>query len=131
MSATVFPEDGVSPGVQQAFASILGESAEPPSSEEEEDSLSYVDDEDDKDFVVEDKGSDAKTGKGRKKHQRGEGCGRRTQKPKEEAEEEAEDVTVGDVFALEMELSRENKKHMKVCPSHNNTRMLSLAQLCA
>uniref|UniRef100_A0A3B3HR54 General transcription factor IIIC, polypeptide 3 n=1 Tax=Oryzias latipes TaxID=8090 RepID=A0A3B3HR54_ORYLA len=107
------PEDGVSPGVQQAFASILGESAEPPSSEEEEDSLSYVDDEDDKDFVVEDKGSDAKTGKGRKKHQRGEGCGRRTQKPKEEAEEEAEDVTVGDVFALEMELSRENKKHMK------------------
>uniref|UniRef100_A0A8C8DLT2 General transcription factor IIIC, polypeptide 3 n=1 Tax=Oryzias sinensis TaxID=183150 RepID=A0A8C8DLT2_9TELE len=107
------PEDGVSPGVQQAFASILGESAEPPSSEEEEDSLSYVDDEDDQDFVVEDKGSDAKTGKGRKKHQRGEGCGRRTQEPKEEAEEEAEDVTVGDVFALEMELSRENKKHMK------------------
>uniref|UniRef100_A0A096MD86 General transcription factor IIIC, polypeptide 3 n=1 Tax=Poecilia formosa TaxID=48698 RepID=A0A096MD86_POEFO len=64
-------EDGVSPGVQQAFASILGETAAAASSEEE-DSLSYVDDKDDRDFM-----------------------------------------TVGDVFKLEMELNRENRRLMK------------------
>uniref|UniRef100_A0A665VIJ3 General transcription factor IIIC, polypeptide 3 n=1 Tax=Echeneis naucrates TaxID=173247 RepID=A0A665VIJ3_ECHNA len=60
---------GVSPGVQLAFASMLEETLEPPSSEneEEEDSLKEVTD----------------------------------------------DPTVGDVFALEMELNRENKKMMK------------------
>uniref|UniRef100_A0A3Q1DI23 General transcription factor IIIC, polypeptide 3 n=1 Tax=Amphiprion ocellaris TaxID=80972 RepID=A0A3Q1DI23_AMPOC len=57
--------DDVSPGVQLAFASMLGETAEAPSSEEAEE------------------------------------------------EEEEEDMTVGDVFALEMELNRENKKMMK------------------
>uniref|UniRef100_A0A3Q3G776 General transcription factor IIIC, polypeptide 3 n=1 Tax=Labrus bergylta TaxID=56723 RepID=A0A3Q3G776_9LABR len=62
--------EGVSAGVQLAFASMLGETPQPPSSEEE-----------------------------------GE--------EEEEEEEDDEDVTVGDVFALEMELNRENKKMMK------------------
>ncbi|XP_024153735.1 general transcription factor 3C polypeptide 3 [Oryzias melastigma] len=113
----VKPEDEVSPGVQQAFASILGDSVEPPSSEEEEeDTLSYVDDEDDKDFVVEEKSSEAKSRKARKKRGRGKERARRRQKPdkeEEEQEEEEEDVTVGDVFALEMELNRESKKHIR------------------
>jgi len=37
----------------------------------------------------------------------------RKKKKKREMDED-EDVTVGDVFALEMELNRENKKMMKV-----------------
>uniref|UniRef100_A0A4W6EVU5 General transcription factor IIIC, polypeptide 3 n=1 Tax=Lates calcarifer TaxID=8187 RepID=A0A4W6EVU5_LATCA len=40
----------------------------------------------------------------------GRGAGRRRRRKKEE---EVEDLTVGDVFALEMELNRENKKMMK------------------
>ncbi|XP_037552788.1 general transcription factor 3C polypeptide 3 [Nematolebias whitei] len=68
-------EEGVSPGVQLAFASILGESAEAPSSDEEEE---------------EEEDSE-----------------------EEEEEEEDEGMSVGDVFKLEMELNRENKKLMK------------------
>uniref|UniRef100_A0A671Z3H2 General transcription factor IIIC, polypeptide 3 n=1 Tax=Sparus aurata TaxID=8175 RepID=A0A671Z3H2_SPAAU len=64
-------DDGVSPGVQLAFASMLGETPQPPSSEEEEEE-------------EEDKVEGAK-----------------------------EDPSVGDVFALEMELNRENKKMMR------------------
>ncbi|KAK5875127.1 hypothetical protein CesoFtcFv8_027646 [Champsocephalus esox] len=124
-------EEGVSPGVQLAFASMLEEKLEPASSEEpeeeeeeeEDDSLSYVDDEDDQDYKVE-------------KHERGKmemdieeaaaaevkeaekGPGvtierRRKSRKKKKKREEDEDVTVGDVFALEMELNRENKKMMK------------------
>ncbi|XP_071389265.1 general transcription factor 3C polypeptide 3 [Centroberyx affinis] len=84
-------EEGVSPVVQQAFASMLGEPAEQPSSEEEEeeeDDLSYVDDEDDEDYEEE-------------------------EEEEEEEQQDAENPTVGDVFALEMELNRENKKMMK------------------
>uniref|UniRef100_A0A8D0DHU7 General transcription factor IIIC, polypeptide 3 n=1 Tax=Sander lucioperca TaxID=283035 RepID=A0A8D0DHU7_SANLU len=69
----VFKREGVSPGVQLAFASMMGEKPDLPSSEEE----------------------DKEEGK----------------MESELAEEE--DVTVGDVFALEMELNRENKKMMK------------------
>ncbi|XP_008298684.1 general transcription factor 3C polypeptide 3 [Stegastes partitus] len=111
-------EDGVSPGVQLAFASMLGETAEQPSSEaedeEEEDSLSYVDDEDDKDYNAEEEEEGRKV-ETEKKQRRGGKGGRRRQKQRaeEEEEEDAEDVTVGDVFALEMELNRENKKMMK------------------
>ncbi|XP_039998519.1 general transcription factor 3C polypeptide 3 isoform X2 [Xiphias gladius] len=114
-------EEGVSPGVQLAFASMLGETPEPPSSEEEEDgeeedSLSYVDDEDDEDYKAEEEeGEKAELGLAEKKQRRGgSGAGRRKKKEVEvEVEAEAEDLTVGDVFALEMELNRENKKMMK------------------
>ncbi|XP_076017992.1 general transcription factor 3C polypeptide 3 [Genypterus blacodes] len=109
-------EEGISPGVQLAFAAILGETPEQPSSEEEEeddeeeedeeDTLSYVDAEDDKDYQVEedlkaDTGVAKRRGKGRAK-------GR-----KRKEEMEMENMTAGDVFALEMELNRENKKMMK------------------
>ncbi|XP_032362386.1 general transcription factor 3C polypeptide 3 [Etheostoma spectabile] len=105
-------EEGVSPGVQLAFASMLGERPEPPSSEEE-DSLSYVDDEDDEDYKVEqEEEGKMKVEKTEKiPKQRGKrGKGRKNRKKSELSEE---DVTVGDVFALEMELNRENKKMMK------------------
>ncbi|XP_074520254.1 general transcription factor 3C polypeptide 3 [Halichoeres trimaculatus] len=130
-SAQVNKEEGVSAGVQLAFASMLGETPQPPSSdeeeeeeEEEEDTLSYVDDEDDEDFKVEEElGRTAamvgveeeelvkrlrRSGKG------GRGRGRRKRRHVvEEDDDDEEDVTVGDVFALEMELNRENKKMMK------------------
>ncbi|KAA8579701.1 hypothetical protein FQN60_006794 [Etheostoma spectabile] len=105
-------KEGVSPGVQLAFASMLGERPEPPSSEEE-DSLSYVDDEDDEDYKVEqEEEGKMKVEKTEKiPKQRGKrGKGRKNRKKSELSEE---DVTVGDVFALEMELNRENKKMMK------------------
>ncbi|XP_023124161.1 general transcription factor 3C polypeptide 3 [Amphiprion ocellaris] len=116
-------EDDVSPGVQLAFASMLGETAEAPSSEaedeeeEEEDTLSYVDDEDDKDYNAEEEeeeeGRKAETEK--KPRRGGKRARRRRRRRTQEAEEEEEeeDMTVGDVFALEMELNRENKKMMK------------------
>uniref|UniRef100_A0A7N6AQQ6 General transcription factor IIIC, polypeptide 3 n=1 Tax=Anabas testudineus TaxID=64144 RepID=A0A7N6AQQ6_ANATE len=76
-------KEGVSPGVQLAFASMLGETRELKSSGEE-------DEEEDK-----------------KKQRRG----RKGQR--------GEDVTAGDVFALEMELNRENKKMMKEKRPHS------------
>ncbi|XP_078100188.1 general transcription factor 3C polypeptide 3 isoform X2 [Sander vitreus] len=92
---------------------MMGEKPELPSSEEE-DSLSYVDDEDDEDYKVEEeeegKMEVEKTEKRPRRGGKG-GKGRRNKKKSELAEEE--DVTVGDVFALEMELNRENKKMMK------------------
>lgn len=92
---------------------MLGETAEPQSSEEEEeeeeqDSLSYVDDAHDKDYIA-DKVELQAEEIGKRPRQVG-----RQQGKKSEAKEMAEDVTVGDVFALEMELNRENKKMMKV-----------------
>ncbi|XP_029353094.1 general transcription factor 3C polypeptide 3 [Echeneis naucrates] len=101
--------EGVSPGVQLAFASMLEETLEPPSSEneEEEDSLSYVDDKDDEDYKVDEEGEEEELGLVEKK-QKGRGVGRKKKK-----EEVTDDPTVGDVFALEMELNRENKKMMK------------------
>ncbi|KAM6893514.1 general transcription factor 3C polypeptide 3 [Xenentodon cancila] len=115
-------EEGVSPGVQLAFSSILRETTELPSSEEEEkeeeeDSLSFVDDENDEDYVAEDdKGRKAKTEEKEKSQLvRGGRRGARRKKQLDGAEdaEDVEDLTVGDVFALEMELNRENKKFMK------------------
>ncbi|XP_035854685.1 general transcription factor 3C polypeptide 3 isoform X2 [Sander lucioperca] len=92
---------------------MMGEKPDLPSSEEE-DSLSYVDDEDDEDYKVEEeeegKMEVEKTEKRPRRGGKG-GKGRRNKKKSELAEEE--DVTVGDVFALEMELNRENKKMMK------------------
>ncbi|XP_020513141.2 general transcription factor 3C polypeptide 3 [Labrus bergylta] len=123
-------EEGVSAGVQLAFASMLGETPQPPSSEEEgeeaeeeeEDSLSFVDDEDDEDYKMEEeeKGKAAAAveveeitvKRRRRRGKGGRGRGRR-RRQEEEEEEDDEDVTVGDVFALEMELNRENKKMMK------------------
>lgn len=106
-----------------AFASILGESAEAPSSyeEEEEDSLSYVDDEDDKDYDVKEEGrvKPEKTlmrpGRGeRKRGKRGVKSRLGGEEEQDDDEEEDEGMSVGDVFKLEMELNRENKKLMKV-----------------
>ncbi|XP_059183997.1 general transcription factor 3C polypeptide 3 [Centropristis striata] len=113
-------EEGISPGVQLAFASMLGERPESPSSEEEEeeDGLSYVDDEDDEDYKVEG-GEDRKVEveveeeeTGKRQRRRGKG-GRGASSRKKRELDDKEDVTVGDVFALEMELNRENKKMMK------------------
>ncbi|XP_038572101.1 general transcription factor 3C polypeptide 3 [Micropterus salmoides] len=110
---------GVSPGVQLAFASMLGEMPEHQTSEEEEeeDSLSYVDDEGDEDYKVEEEERgkvEVEETEKKQKRSRKRGSKRRRKKKKEEEEEEEEDdLTVGDVFALEMELNRENKKMMK------------------
>ncbi|XP_034072777.1 general transcription factor 3C polypeptide 3 [Gymnodraco acuticeps] len=127
-------EEGVSPGVQLAFASMLEEKPEPASSEEqeeeeeeeEEDSLSYVDDdEEDQDYKVEkDEGGkmemdiEEAAAAEVKEAEKGPGVTierrRKSRKKKKKREmDEDEDVTVGDVFALEMELNRENKKMMK------------------
>uniref|UniRef100_A0A3P9PZD5 General transcription factor IIIC, polypeptide 3 n=1 Tax=Poecilia reticulata TaxID=8081 RepID=A0A3P9PZD5_POERE len=108
-------EDGVSPGVQQAFASILGETAAAAYSEEE-DSLSYVDDKDDRDFNVEEEEEAKGVTKERKRRLRQggkRGLKSKLEEEKEEEEEEEEDMTVGDVFKLEMELNRENRRLMK------------------
>ncbi|XP_075905486.1 general transcription factor 3C polypeptide 3 [Nelusetta ayraudi] len=131
-------EEGVSAGVQLAFASMLEGTTEAPSSEEEDeedagDTLSYVDDEDDEDYVVE-KEQKAKVKletAGRRRKAAGKGLkgkvkGRRWREEEGEEEEEeeeeemggggggeGEDPSVGDVFALEMELNRENKKMMR------------------
>ncbi|XP_054479864.1 general transcription factor 3C polypeptide 3 isoform X2 [Anoplopoma fimbria] len=102
---------------------MLGEKPEPPSSDEqeegEEDSFSFVDDEDDEDFKLEEEEKvrmemeeAAKRRKRRAKRRRGR-KGRKQRELEEEEEDADEDPTVGDVFALEMELNRENKKMMR------------------
>lgn len=91
---------------------MLGETAAPPPSseeEEDEDSLSYVDDAHDKDYVAE-----KEERKANEVARRPRAAWRRQGRKKKKEAEEEEDVTVGDVFALEMELNRENKKMMKV-----------------
>ncbi|XP_057686682.1 general transcription factor 3C polypeptide 3 isoform X2 [Corythoichthys intestinalis] len=100
-------EDGVSPGVQQAFASMMGESTEQILSDEDNDSLGYVDDKNDEDYTLEEEEEEEKLKlkvKGKKPRKRG--------RAKNE-EKGNEDLTVGDVLALEMELNRENKKMLK------------------
>ncbi|XP_030636502.1 general transcription factor 3C polypeptide 3 [Chanos chanos] len=79
-------EEGVSPSLQKAFASMLGEALE-----------DYMDEDDDKD---EDQWRE---------------YGEEDDDEEEEEEEEGgnEGVSAGDVFALEMELNRENKKMMR------------------
>lgn len=111
----------MSPVVQLAFASMLGEMQEPPSSEaeedeeEEEDTLSYVDDEDDEDYKVNEAEEKLELEEEVKKKTWGRKRGRRRRKKKEEEDyDEDDDPSVGDVFALEMKLDRENKKMMKV-----------------
>lgn len=122
-----FLEEGVSPGVQLAFASILGETQEPASSEEEEeeeeeqeeDTLSFVDDEDDEDYKVNEVEEEKLEVEEKvKKKTQGRKGGRRRRRKREEEDfddyDEEEDPSVGDVFALEMKLNRENKKMLKV-----------------
>ncbi|XP_054628757.1 general transcription factor 3C polypeptide 3 [Dunckerocampus dactyliophorus] len=101
-------DEGVSPGVQQAFASMLGESTEPMYSddEEENDSLSYVDDKNDEDYALDEEEENSEVTVKDKKPRRRKGV-------TESEEKESDDMTVGDVLALEMELNRENKKMMK------------------
>uniref|UniRef100_A0AAY4BHQ0 General transcription factor IIIC, polypeptide 3 n=1 Tax=Denticeps clupeoides TaxID=299321 RepID=A0AAY4BHQ0_9TELE len=77
-------EEGVSLSVQQAFASMIGEGLEV---QQEEDDL------EDEGFEV--------------SREKAEGD------DDDYGEEENEEITAGDVFALEMELNRENKKMMK------------------
>lgn len=99
--------------MQLAFASMLGERPELKSSGEE-DSWSYVDDEDDEDYKVVGEKADMKM-ESEKKQRRGRrrGCRKQKKKQKEE-DDDGENLTAGDVFALEIELDRENKKMMKV-----------------
>ncbi|XP_051982607.1 general transcription factor 3C polypeptide 3 [Xyrauchen texanus] len=81
---------GVSPSVQKAFASMLGEGLEEMVEE----------DENDEDTKMEWKDI-------------GEEDGEEDEDEDDEAENDGNEVTPGDVFALEMELNRENKKMMK------------------
>ncbi|XP_061910051.1 general transcription factor 3C polypeptide 3 [Entelurus aequoreus] len=99
-------DDGVSPGVQQAFASILGENVEPIDSDDEEsDSMTYIDDKDDEDFAVDEEEEKSEVNvKGKKA---------RKKSRLESKYKESENMSVGDVLALEIELNRENKKMMK------------------
>lgn len=83
-------EEGVSPCVQKAFAAMLGEDDEELDDE----------DEDDGDAEWKDIGE----------HYTGSGAGGGG----------GSEVTPGDVFALEMELNRENKKMMNVRPAFKN-----------
>ncbi|XP_030010616.1 general transcription factor 3C polypeptide 3 [Sphaeramia orbicularis] len=111
-------DEGVSAGVQLAFASIIGETPQHLSSEdeeeEEEDSLSYVDDEDDEDYKAEGEEEEkVKVDKTKKSTRQKGRRGRGRRKKKKERDEEEDNLTAGDVFALEMELNRENKKMMK------------------
>ncbi|XP_072298115.1 general transcription factor 3C polypeptide 3-like [Eucyclogobius newberryi] len=132
-SATVLFEEieGVSPGVQMAFASILGQSQPERSSEDEEedgeeedkeedegDTLSYVDDAEDEDYQSD--GEETTQGErqewrteeraGQKKS-RGER--KKDRRKRMMMEDDEENPTAGDVFALEMELNRESKKLMR------------------
>ncbi|KAK9980526.1 hypothetical protein ABG768_000127 [Culter alburnus] len=90
-------EEGVSPSVQRAFASMMGDGLEECVDEDEEDEDGKMEwkvigeedgDDDDDDDDDEDDAED-------------------------EEDNDGNEVTPGDVFALEMELNRENKKMMK------------------
>lgn len=81
------PEEGVSPSVQKAFASMMGEGTETEQTEEEEDDDDYEEEEEEE---------------------------QEEEERKVEAKEDEGGPSAGDVFALEMELNRENKKMMKV-----------------
>ena len=138
-------DEGVSPVVQQAFASMLEEKTpstddddddeeqeeeeEEEEEEEDEDTLSYVDDTNDADFSIDVKKVLEKEESARG---RGGGGGRRKRKKKMKKEDGGggggdggdggdggggdgrESPSVGDIFALEMELNRENSKMMRV-----------------
>ncbi|XP_071000122.1 general transcription factor 3C polypeptide 3-like, partial [Oncorhynchus clarkii lewisi] len=87
------PEEGVSPSVQKAFASMMEEGTETEQTEEEEEEED--DDEDNDDDYEEEEEEDSE------------------EERKVEAKGDEEGPSAGDVFALEMELNRENKKMMK------------------
>lgn len=88
LSLPADPEEGVSPSVQKAFASMMGEGTETEQTEEEEDDDDYEEEEEEEEDSEEER--------------------------KVEAKGDEEGPSAGDVFALEMELNRENKKMMKV-----------------
>ncbi|XP_051915141.1 general transcription factor 3C polypeptide 3 [Hippocampus zosterae] len=114
-------EEGISPDVLQAFASMLGESTDQVLSDEDNDSLGYVDDKNDEDFAVEEEedeeeeeeDNDHDDKQKEKLKLKVKGKKPRVRKKFESEDHEREDMTVGDVLALEMELNRENKKMMK------------------
>ncbi|XP_038839402.1 general transcription factor 3C polypeptide 3-like [Salvelinus namaycush] len=87
------PEEGVSPSVQEAFASMMGEGTETEQTEEEEEE----EDEDNDDDYEEEEEEEEDSEEERKVEVKGD----------------EEGPSAGDVFALEMELNRENKKMMK------------------
>uniref|UniRef100_A0A8C7MI63 General transcription factor IIIC, polypeptide 3 n=1 Tax=Oncorhynchus kisutch TaxID=8019 RepID=A0A8C7MI63_ONCKI len=87
------PEEGVSPSVQKAFASMMEEGTETEQTEEEEEE--EEEDEDNDDDYEEEEEEDSE------------------EERKVEAKGDEEGPSAGDVFALEMELNRENKKMMK------------------
>lgn len=87
LSLPADPEEGVSPSVQKAFASMMGEGTETEQTEEEEDDDDYEEEEEEE---------------------------QEEEERKVEAKEDEGGPSAGDVFALEMELNRENKKMMKV-----------------
>ncbi|KAJ0062278.1 hypothetical protein NL108_002622, partial [Boleophthalmus pectinirostris] len=83
--------------------------------EEDGDALSYVDDVNDEDYKMEAEETQEKEqgvieGEGKKKARSG---GRKKDRRKRITEEDGENPTAGDVFALEMELNRESKKLMR------------------
>ncbi|XP_064826286.1 general transcription factor 3C polypeptide 3-like [Oncorhynchus masou masou] len=88
------PEEGVSPSVQKAFASMMGEGTETEQTEEEEEEDEEEDEDNDDDYEEEEE-EDSE------------------EERKVEAKGDEEGPSAGDVFALEMELNRENKKMMK------------------
>lgn len=93
-------EEGISPSVHQAFASMIGEGGD---DEEEEEDDDEEDDDDDEEDVDDYDDEDYDFTKDKED----------TEDEEEEDEAETDGITAGDVFALEMELNRENKKMMK------------------
>lgn len=88
-------EEGVSPSVQQAFASMIGEGLEECVQEDDDDEDEKMEWKD----IVEEDGDDDDNDD--------------NNNDDDEEEEDGNEITPGDVFALEMELNRENKKMMK------------------
>ncbi|KAJ8252810.1 hypothetical protein GJAV_G00205870 [Gymnothorax javanicus] len=99
-------EEGVSPSVQRAFSSMLQQGDEDLSEEEEEEEEEEDDDDDDGE-----EDEDEEEGGGEEEEQQAvEG---------EEGEGQKDLPSAGDVFALEMELNRENKKMMRERRPHS------------
>ncbi|XP_063049949.1 general transcription factor 3C polypeptide 3-like, partial [Engraulis encrasicolus] len=94
-------EEGISPSVHQAFASMLGEGG---GNEDDDDD---DDDDEEEDEEEEDGGDDEAFDLNKHKDD--------LKEEEEEGEGGGDDevMTAGDVFALEMELNRENKKMMR------------------
>lgn len=85
-------EEGVSPSVQKAFASMLGDGDEDEGDEDQDDDDTKMDWKDIGEEGDDDNDDD----------------------DDDEEDNDGNDVTPGDAFALEMELNRENKKMMRV-----------------